>query len=149
LINKYTGLPRILIGKSYGGYLSSIASSLRQIDYLILSQPALYPDAEFDSRNAELIRKNPEIFRSRNETIEFNIALRSIHDYTNQLLIVESEYDEEVFDTPKLYIKASENNLSRTLITIKNADHPLSKPEWLDEYYQEIISWIEKNLETK
>lgn len=149
-VKKMSGnAPSILLGKSYGGYLSSIASSLRQIDYLILSQPALYPDAEFSSRNAELIRKNPDIFRSRGEAVETNEALRAIYNFKSQLLIVESERDEEVFDTPKLYIKASKQNKNRALTTIKNSDHPLSKPEWLNEYYQEIVSWIVKNLEVK
>lgn len=135
--------PCILLGKSYGGYLSSIASSLRQIDYLILSQPALYPDADFSLRNAELIRKNPDIFRSRTEVVESNKALRAIFNYKNHLLIVESEHDEEVFDTPKLYIKASEQNINRTLAIISDSDHPLSRPEWLEMYYKAITSWLQ------
>jgi len=143
LKNKCADIPCILLGKSYGGYLSAIASSMKQIDCLILSQPALYPDAEFGSGNAALIRKNPNIFRSKTETIESNIALRSIHDYTNQLLIVESEYDEEVFDTPKLYIKASEQNINRTTAIVKGSDHPLTKPEWREEYFNKIIQWME------
>ncbi len=147
--NKSNNAPVIVLGKSYGGYLSAIASSLTQIDYLILSQPALYPDAEFDVPNAELIRKNPDIFRSRTESIESNEALCAIYNYKSKLLIVESEHDEEVFDTPKLYIKASHENKNRTLITIKDSDHPLSSPRWLNDYYGVVISWIQQNLETK
>lgn len=143
LKSKAADVPFILLGKSYGGYLSSIAGSLRDIDYLILSQPALYPDAEFDSPNAALIQNNPDIFRSKGEIPESNKALKAISHFNNPLLIIESEHDEEVHNVPKLYIKASDQNKKRTTLIIPNTDHPLSRPEWLEDYYKEIIRWLE------
>lgn len=141
--NRCPGKPFILLGKSYGGYLSAIATSLRKIDYLIISQPALYPDTDFNSSNAALIKGNPDIFRSGNESVSTNRALNSISRFDGPLLVIESEHDEEVFNIPKLYITASKHNSKQQAITIKDTDHPLSRPEWLEEYYQKIIMWIE------
>lgn len=140
--NRSPGKPIILLGKSYGGYLSAIATSLRKIDYLIISQPALYPDTDFNSSNAALIKGNPDIFRSGNESVSTNRALNSISRFDGPLLIIESEHDEEVFDIPKLYITASKHNSKQQAITIKDTDHPLSRPEWLEEYYDQIIVWL-------
>jgi hypothetical protein len=140
--NRSTGKPFILLGKSYGGYLSAITTSLRKIDYLIISQPALYPDTDFNSSNAALIKRNPDVFRSGNESVSTNRALNAISRFDAPLLIDESEHDEEVFDIPKLYITASENNPKRQAITIKDTDHPLSRPEWLEDYYNQIIVWL-------
>lgn len=142
-----SGVPMILFGKSYGGYLSAIASSHFSVDFLILSQPALYPDSDFDSANSELIRRNPDIFRSSQEVVRGNKALMSISQFTNPLLIIESEHDEEVLGVPKLYISASEKNINRESIIIKDTDHPLTRPEWKEDYFAQISSWLEsKNL---
>lgn len=140
--NRSPGVPFILLGKSYGGYLSAITTSLRKIDFLIISQPALYPDTDFSSPNSALIKRNPDVFRSGNESVSTNRALNAISRFDAPLLIVESEHDEEVFDIPKLYITASENNPKRQAITIKDTDHPLSRPEWLEDYYDQIIVWL-------
>jgi len=93
-VAKLNNKPIIVLGKSYGGYLSSLATDLRKIDFLILSQPALYPDVNFNSPNAELIRNNPDIFRSRGEKIMSNKALTAISLYKNPLYIIQSEHDE-------------------------------------------------------
>jgi len=134
--------PFILFGKSYGGYLSALATSFRPVDYLIISQPALYPDKDFTISNNALIKQNPNVFRSMNELVESNRALRAIANFGNPLLIIESEHDEEVLDIPKLYIKASAKNERCTSIMIKDTNHPLSRPEWLEDYYNKILSWI-------
>jgi hypothetical protein len=143
LNNCSPGRPFALFGKSYGGYLSAIASSVRKIDCLIISQPALYPDMNFSVPNAVLIKSNPGIFRSKNEAISTNRALHAISQFNNPLFIIESEHDEEVLDIPKQYINASESNPKRQAITINESDHSLSRPEWLEDYYQKIIKWIE------
>jgi esterase/lipase len=141
-LKKYSNGPIIILGKSYGGYLSAIASSMRAINYLIISQPALYPDNDFSSPNAALVRKNPDIFRSTSEDVSSNRALSAVKHYSNPLLIIESEHDEEVFDTPKLYIQASEKNTKRTTLIINDTDHPLSRPEWRTDYFQKITMWL-------
>ena len=141
----HSQVPFILFGKSYGGYLSSLACSFRKVDYLILSQPALYPDTEFTSPNAALIQKDPNIFRSREEKLDTNKALKSISQFRNPLLIIESENDEEVLDVPKQYIKASENNKKRSTFIIPDTDHPLSRPEWRLDYFLKITDWLQKH----
>ena len=144
----YPNKPLIALGKSYGGYLCAIASSLRTINYLILSQPALYPDADFSFPNEALIQKNPDIFRSKNESITSNRALKAVSQFDRPLLIIESEHDEVLFNIPKLYIKASKNNKRRSTIVIPETDHLFSRPEWLEDYYKKIIEWIETHLIT-
>lgn len=139
--------PLIGLGKSYGGYLMAIASSLRRIDFIIISQPALYPDGDFNFPNSALIKNNPEVFRSRSETVLTNRALSAVSRFDGPLLIIESEHDEEVLDTPKLYIKASKDNINMMSLVIQNTDHPLSRPEWLRDYYNKITSWLQlKNI---
>lgn len=140
------GAPLFVLGKSYGGYLASLASTKRQIDFLILSQPALYPDRDFDFLNAELIRKNPDIFRSKNETVESNSALRAIHNFMKPILIITSEHDEEVFDTPRAYISASKQNPHFSTYELKNSDHPLTKQEWKDDFYEKVLTWVSDQL---
>ena len=143
-LQKENNKPIIVLGKSYGGYLSAIASSLRTINYLIISQPALYPDVGLNSPNKAQVKTQPNIFRSKNEQVETNIALRAISNFTNPLLIIESEQDEEVLDVPKLYIQASKGNKKMSEIVIKNADHSLSRSEWRRDYFQKITPWLQR-----
>jgi len=52
----------------------------------------------------------------------------------------------EVLDTPKLYIEAANSNSKQLVGVVKGSDHPLTRPEWREEYFQMIISWIKEKL---
>lgn len=136
-----------LLGKSYSGYLSAIATVFRKIDYLILSHPALYPDREFNTSNVEFIKKEPEGFRNRKETVKCNRALKAISQYKNPVLIILSEKDTEVpGEVTDLYIKSAQRNPSFLTNIILKADHSLTQPYWRQEFNEKVVRWVEISL---
>lgn len=130
-------------GASYGGYLASILSSKRNIKWLALRVPALYPDEKFNIPTAQLIIEDQNVFRQQKIETKENIALTAISQFANPMLLIESENDIVVpHQTTENYIRSMQNNKNVTHIVIKNADHDLTKEEWKQEFIDILVKWF-------
>lgn len=140
----YPNTKIVLLGKSYGGYLASLATKEVKVDFLILSQPALYPDEQFSQPTKRLIEQNPDIFRVTNQTPEKNRALSAIAEFENPILLIESENDEEVpRSTTILYEKYARKDKFLKVV-LKDADHSLTKEEYKQVFYATLTDWVKK-----
>lgn len=134
-----------LLGKSYGGYLSASIARNDLVDFLILSQPALYPDEGFGDSTLELIDAYPDVYRVSGQTPQSNRAIKVFAEFSNPTLFITSELDEEIpKNTTQNYLDFTNDRVTK--IVIKDADHTLTRPDWREEFYRVIMEWLEKQV---
>lgn len=134
-----------LLGKSYGGYLSASIASNDLVDFLILSQPALYPDEGFGDSTLELIDAYPDVYRVSGQTPQSNRAIKAFSEFSNPTLFITSQLDEEVPKaTTQNYLDFAQKNITK--IELKNADHSLTRPNWREEFYIAVENWISEKV---
>lgn len=134
-----------LLGKSYGGYLSASVATNQLVDFLILSQPALYPDEGFDESTWKLIQENPDVYRVSGQTPSNNRAIKSFFEFSNPILFITSELDEEIPEsTTQNYLDFAQNQI--TQVVIKDADHALTRPNWREQFNVAILEWLENQV---
>jgi len=132
-----------LLGKSYSGYLAVIVSSKEDVDFLIMSQPALYPDGDYNIPTSDLIDKDPNIYKQTRGDTASNKALMSLSKFKNPVLFIESECDEEVTKgTTGRYLINKRQNIKN--VVLKDADHALTKEEYRDDFYNVVVDWLVK-----
>ncbi|MDD5068101.1 MAG: alpha/beta fold hydrolase [Candidatus Pacebacteria bacterium] len=134
-------------GSSFGGYLALLLSQKRNLNFIILRAPADYPDETFETPKG-MIFEQAKIneWREHKRDSESTFALRAIHTFPGEILIIESEKDEMVPHQTILNFKnaiTDSKHLEHALI--KNAPHSLSKyPELQKEANEIIARWIQK-----
>jgi dienelactone hydrolase len=137
-----------IIGSSYGGYLSAVASNFLDFKWLVLRVPALYFDQKFDVPTEKLIGKDEtgEAFKSTNLTPKESLALKGVANFQGDILIVESEKDEiiphQVIENYLKYIPEK----SLTYEIMKDTRHSLESEEQEEEYIGILKNWLSKFL---
>ena len=131
-----------LVGSSYGGFLSAILSSKRQVRWLALRAPALYRDKDWELPKAKLDKHALAAYRRRPVSVEEDRALRACAAFEGDVLIVESEHDTVVpHATIENYRAAFGKAHSLTYRVIEGADHGLSQPAWQQAYTSLLVNW--------
>ena len=140
---KYVNADHIgVIGSSFGGYLGSLLTSKRSVKWLALQAPANYPDEGFEDPKPD---DPAPIFPWRAEPKSYMEvqSLNAIHEYPNEILIVESEYDEFV---PKQTIENYKNTIKNkdklTYVFLKGADHSVREGDSSEQYLQILTDWF-------
>jgi pimeloyl-ACP methyl ester carboxylesterase len=137
-----------VVGSSYGGYLASILASMRHVRWLGLRAPALYLDLGWDSPKLQL-HKDQDLrsYRSRLVAAMDNRALQACQNFTGDVLLVESEFDDIV---PQTVLTSYREALSRThSITyrcIKGADHGLTQQRDQRSYSGLLVAWLQEMI---
>lgn len=132
-----------VVSTSYGGYLSTILTTLRPVKWLSLRVPSLYRDAEWATPKRQLNREDLAVYRGAPITPEENRALAACAAFRGDVLIVESEHDHLVpHSTIMSYRAAFRNSHSLTHRVVDGADHALSQKASQQAYTSILVGWI-------
>ncbi|MHA6493103.1 alpha/beta hydrolase family protein [Pseudomonas borbori] len=132
-----------VIGSSYGGYLSTVLTTLRPVKWLALRVPALYWDEEWSLPKQQLDRERLALYRRSRLAPADNRALAACAEFTGDVLIVESEHDDFVPHTTIMsYRSAFEKAHSLTHRILDGADHGLSSEPCQQAYTSILTAWI-------
>jgi len=132
-----------VVGSSYGGYLASILTELRPVEWLALHVPALYRDDEWMLPKRQLNREILTAYRLSAVKPEDNRALAACRKFKGDVLIVESEHDNFIpHSTIMNYRGAFQESHSLTHRIVDGADHALTDKASQRAYTSILVNWI-------
>jgi uncharacterized protein len=141
------GLQVGLVGFSYGAYLSILLSAKRNVPWLVIRSPAIYPDRRWDEPKAELLSHVDMLaFRSKIGPENANAALDSAASFQGPVLLITAEHDRQIPSAVfEAYAHALPNAPARHVVP--GADHALSSPVWQKSYILALCQWVQERFE--
>lgn len=133
-----------VVGLSYGGYLATLLTLERPVEWLALRAPALYKDAHWNDPKVSL-NQDPDLMDYRRRRIgpQDNIALAACQRFEGDVLLVESENDVIVpHPVMQNYAHAFSNARSLTSRLIRGANHALTDKVHQLEYTRYLTDWL-------
>ncbi|MFG6284312.1 S9 family peptidase [Sphingomonas sp. S6] len=133
-----------VVGTSYGGYLAMLLTARRPVRWLAMRVPALYPDDQWDTPKAKLDKAVVRAYRQQSHAGGADRALSACAAYRGDVLIVESERDEQIPREALLSMQAAfrqTNSFSHRIIP--GATHSMRDPKHQRIYSVLLTSWIE------
>jgi esterase/lipase len=137
------------IGTSFGGYLVTLLSSKRKLKNIVLRVPAIYPDDLFDTPVELSSGSNPKVreFRTRSQTYKDSIALEAIHNFSGDLLIIESEMDDKIpRQTIMNYLNAVSDKNKLIYVIMKGALHISKEKQFMNEVERIKTDWFKTRI---
>ena len=137
------GTPIVLVGASFGAYLSVLASTHRTVRALALRVPTNLPDAVLDMALVDLagsaaFRDRPQGPMGPTDTL----ALAAVHAFAGPIQIVDAELDAIIpAQTIANYVAAVPDPTKLTRHTLRDAPHHLATPALRAEYINHLIGW--------
>jgi uncharacterized protein len=136
-----------VVGTSYGGYLSALLTAQRPVRWLALRVPALYPDDQWDTPKAHLDKAVVRAYREQPQDGRDDRALAACEAYRGDVLLVESERDEQIpHEAMASYQAAFRHAASLSHRTIRGASHALSDPRHQQVYTRLLTGWLEEMI---
>lgn len=138
-----------VVGNSFGGYLAVLLSTKRKIKNLALRVPANYPDETFNSPTMLSGGDNPDVMKWRKEPKQptESYALKALHKFEGNILIIESEKDDRVpHQTILNYTNAVKDKSRLTYILMKDAPHSMGEGKFRDEVVRILVGWFKTKL---
>lgn len=135
-----------VVGSSYGGYLSTILTSLRPVRWLALRSPALYKDAGWESPKRQLHRdQDLPTYRGSVVPAAGNRALQACQSFEGDVLLIESEHD-LIIPPPVItsYREAFRHSHSQTHRCLQGADHGLTDERDQRAYSTLLVNWLQE-----
>ena len=132
-----------VVGTSYGGYLAMLLTAQRPVRWLAMRVPALYPDDQWDTPKAKLDKAVVRAYRQQPHAPGADRALSACAAFQGDVLIVESECDEQIPREAMLSMQAAfrrTNSLSHRII--QGATHAMRDPQHQRIYSTLLTGWI-------
>lgn len=140
-----------VVGVSFGGYLSTLLTSRRPVERLVLRAPANYPNNGFNDvpqvnftreQEAEAVLNS---WRRQSMDHDQTVSLDALYGFPGDVLIVESEHDDDIPpQTLKNYAVAVTDQSKLTFVTMKGADHDLRTELSRQMFIQILVDWFTK-----
>jgi len=137
-----------VVGSSYGGYLATILTSMRQVSWLALRAPALYIDTGWELPKLQL-HQDHDLRAYRRSFVEAatNRALRACSVFKGDVLLLESEHDDIIPPAViKSYRAAFTHARSLTYRCMQGADHGASDESSQRAYTGLLLQWLAEML---
>lgn len=135
-----------VVGASFGGYLAAVLTKRREVRWLVLRAPANYPDEGFDNIPLyEYLRKSEDAKEWRQHKFDFRDteALRAVHEFPHEVLIVESGNDKVVpQQCLQNYADAVKDKTKLKYIVLRDADHALTDAKQQEEFIDVLKRWF-------
>jgi dienelactone hydrolase len=134
-----------VIGTSYGGYLAMLLTAYRPVRWLAMRVPALYPDDNWETAKAKLDKAAVRAYRKQPHEAGADRALSACAAFHGDVLIVESEKDEQIPREAMLSMQGAfrqANSLSHRII--HGATHAMRDPQHQRIYATLLTGWIEE-----
>jgi len=117
---------------SYGAYLASLVTRHRPVAQLLLRAPAMLDDGEYDGSLG--------IDRHIRADASASMLTASLADFGGDVLVLESGSDEVIpHGVIDVYLRACPQARH---VTIPDASHALTRPEWKERFVQEILAFF-------
>ncbi len=133
------------VGSSFGGYLVALLSEKRKLKNLVLRAPADYPNEGFNNIKKSLGGDDPDImnWRSKKKNFKETFALNAIHNFTGNVLLLESENDDRIpHQTIENYAQAIKDKKKLKHIILKGAPHSIRKGKYRDGVEKIMVEWF-------
>jgi len=134
-----------VVGTSYGGYLAMLLSAERPVRWLAMRVPALYPDEDWALPKAKLDKARVRAYRAEPHKAGDDRALAACAAYRGDVLIVESERDEQVPREAMISMQGAfrhANSLSHRIV--RGATHAMREKRHQRVYNTLLTGWIEE-----
>lgn len=135
-----------VVGASFGGYLATLLTKKRPVRWLVLRAPANYPDRGFeDIPQTAYPREDASTFEWRERQLDLNgtVALRAIHQYPHEILMIESGNDVVIpHQTVQNFVDAVSDSAKLTHIVMKDADHAIREEKYRQEFIRILVDWF-------
>jgi pimeloyl-ACP methyl ester carboxylesterase len=139
-----------IVGSSFGSYLAVLLTELRDVRCLALRVPANYPDDIFNKPEPTAVSNRKGAYDDWRKKIlspSDNKALRALHSFKGNVLIIESEHDEQVpHQTVCNYGMAVKGSSKRTFVVMRNAPHSLRNSSLQAIYRGLLCDWARKQV---
>ncbi len=134
-----------VVGTSYGGYLAMLLTAQRPVRWLAMRVPALYPDEHWDTPKSKLDKDVVRAYRKQPHEAGADRALSACADFRGDVLIVESEKDEQIPREAMISMQGAfrqANSLSHRII--HGATHAMRDVQHQRIYATLLTGWIEE-----
>lgn len=135
-----------VVGSSFGGYFAALLASKRKLAWMVLRVPADFVDDGFDkAKRADASAIAPLITAST--PWKATRALRSIHEFAGNVLLVESGNDDIIpSETIANFRNAVSDPADLTYILMEGAPHSLTRaPEYKKQFNEIVQKWVSAN----
>lgn len=133
-----------VIGSSYGGFLATHLSQLREFDFLLLEAPAIYRPEDFDLTYEQLDDEETFEFRHNPAKLANHPLLQNARKFAGKVLLIVHKRDERI---PKEVTNVYAN-VFKCKVIIEDVPHSLGQAtrEEITHYNQKVFDWIKSNL---